>query len=464
MPHAKGVRASCSRVCLLLAVLLATACAHYPVNAPLARYDPETGHRANVADGSEELMVFLSFSGGGTRAAAFSYGVLEQLRDTEVTVKGQKRRLLGEVDWISSVSGGSFTAGYYGLFGDRIFEDFEARFLKKDVEGALAVRVFLNPVNWIRMLSPNFGRSDLAAEYYDEHVFDGATFGDLAKRNGPRILMNTTDLISGARVAFTQDAFNVICSDLVPFKVARAAAASSAVPLVLSPITLRNYAGRCGFRVPEHLQKFLTDPGPAAQRFRVEDDIRPYLDAEKIRYLHLVDGGVSDNLGLRAYITRALALGGFVEAFKPFGVERARKVVFIVVNAEREETRKYYLSESSPPFGAVASSYLLTSMAHRDADTLFLLRESLRPWTEDVQRQRCGSAPVSTEPGGCGDIRFYFVEVKFDALKDEAERTYLGGLPTSFSLPSEAVDRLRQAAHQLLLQSAEFQQLLRDLQ
>jgi NTE family protein len=216
--------------------------------------------------------------------------------------------------------------------------------------------------------------------------------------------------------------------------------------------------------VPEHLQKFLTDPGPTAQRFRDEDDIRPYLDAEKTPYIHLVDGGVSDNLGLRASISRALALGGFWEAFKPFGVERARKVVFIVVNAAREETRKYYLSESSPPFGAVAGSYLQTSMAHRDADTLFLMRESLGPWTEDVQRQRCGSAPVSTEPGGCGDIRFYFVEVKFDALKDEAERTYLGGLPTSFSLPSEAVDRLRQAAHQLLLQSAEFQQLLRDLQ
>jgi NTE family protein len=172
---------------------------------------------------------------------------------------------------------------------------------------------------------------------------------------------------------------------------------------------------------------------------------------------------VSDNLGLRAYISRALALGGFVEAFKPFGVERARKVVFIVVNAAREETRKYYLSESSPPFGAVASSYLLTSMAHRDADTLFLLGESLRPWTEDVQRQRCGNGPVSTEPGACGDIRFYLIEVKFDALKDETERDYLGKLPTSFSLPSEAVDNLRDAARRILAESEEFQRLLREL-
>ena len=172
---------------------------------------------------------------------------------------------------------------------------------------------------------------------------------------------------------------------------------------------------------------------------------------------------MSDNLGLRAYISRALALGGFWESFKPFGVEHLHKVVFIVVDAAREETGKYYLSEKVPGFGAVASSYLATNMAHRDADTLFLMRESLGPWTEDVQRHRCGSAPVSTEPGGCGDIRFYFIEVKFDALKDAAERNYLGRLPTSFSLPPEAVDRLRNVARRILAQSDEFQQLLRDL-
>jgi len=457
-------RASWPRAGLLLTVLLASACAHYPVNAPLARYEPEGTNRPSAVERSDDVMLLLAFSGGGTRAAAFSYGVLELLRDTEVTIKGQKRRLLDEVSSISSVSGGSFTAGYYGLFGDRIFDDFETRFLKKDVEGALVVRVFLNPVNWVRLFSPDFGRSDLAAEYYDEYVFDGGTFGDMAVRKGPLILMNATDLVSAARIGFTQDAFNVICSDLAPFKVARAAAASSAVPLLLSPITLRNYGGSCGFEMSEYLRKFLENPSPIAQRFRVEDDIRPYLDAGKTPYLHLVDGGVSDNFGLRAYISRALALEGFWEAFKPLGLERARRVVFISVNAAREETRRYYLSGAVPSLGAVAGAYVAATMGLRDADTLFLMEESLGPWTEDVQRHRCGSGPVSTEPGACGDIRFYFIDVKFDALKDEAERNYLGELPTSFSLPAEAVDRLREAAHKILVQSDEFQKLLRDLQ
>jgi hypothetical protein len=37
-------------------------------------------------------------------------------------------------------------------------------------------------------------------------------------------------------------------------------------------------------------------------------------------------------------------------------------------------------------------------------------------------------------------------------------------LPTSFVLSDEAVDRLRDAARRILVQSDEFQRLLRDLQ
>ncbi|MFZ3138013.1 MAG: patatin-like phospholipase family protein [Thermodesulfovibrionales bacterium] len=85
---------------------------------------------------SDNMLLFVTFSGGGTRAAALSYGVLEELSKTEVVIDGKKRRLLDEIDAISSVSGGSFTAAYYGLFGDRIFEDFESRVLKKKYSGS----------------------------------------------------------------------------------------------------------------------------------------------------------------------------------------------------------------------------------------------------------------------------------------------------------------------------------------
>jgi NTE family protein len=451
---------------LFIMGLAAAGCAHYPVNPPLKQVDPGVDHRRRfmgAQERAEQLLMLLTFSGGGTRAAAFSYGVLEELKKTEVTIDGTRRRLLDEVDGISSVSGGSFTAGYYGLFGDRIFEDFETRFLKKDIEGALATRTFFNPVNWIRLSSAYFDRSDLAAEYYDKHLFNGGTFSDMTERKGPVILMNATDMVSGIRVGFSQETFDMICSDLSRFPVARAAAASSAVPVLLSPITLRNHAGSCGYKMPEIMEKTLREHDASTWRFHEVNDVRPYLDAEKRPFIHLVDGGVADNLGLRAVLDRVLALGDFWTTLKYFGSENVRKVIFIVVNSEKELSDKWYLSEKSPPFKVKMKSFSVISMARYNYDTVMLLRDRFGQWTRDVQQNRCGNGPISTEPGACGDIQFYLIEVKFDALKDEAERAYLSELPTSFKLPSVAVDRLRDAAHRILVESDEFQRLLRDL-
>ena len=97
-------------------------------------------------------------------------------------------------------------------------------------------------------------------------------------------------------------------------------------------------------------------------------------------------------------------------------------------------------------------------------DTLALLSESFPHWIKEIQKGRCGTEPISTEPGGCGDIEFYLVQVRFAALNDDAEREYLKHLPTSFSLKPEEVDRLRAAARLILSESNEFQRLLRDLQ
>ena len=144
-------------ICGIVFLIATTGCAHYPINQPLSRSDPQGGYRAknfkNVGkDG--DMLVMLTFSGGGTRAAAFSYGVLEALRDTEISIHGSKKRMLDSVDFISGVSGGSFTAAYYGLFGDRIFEDFESRFLKKNIQGELIRGTLFNPVNWAKFCFP----------------------------------------------------------------------------------------------------------------------------------------------------------------------------------------------------------------------------------------------------------------------------------------------------------------------
>ena len=60
------------------------------------------------------------------------------------------------------------------------------------------------------------------------------------------------------------------------------------------------------------------------------------------------------------------------------------------------------------------------------------------------------------------DAEIYAIDVSFSQLKDKEEMKYLNKQPTSFFLPSEAVDRLRAAAGEIILESPEFQRLQKD--
>ncbi len=452
---------------LILLVALA-GCAHYPINQPLRQVDIETGYRGRNLlnpENDDELLLLLSFSGGGTRAAAFSYGVLETFRDTIVSIHGRQKRLLDEVDWISGVSGGSFTAAYYGLFRDRIFKDYETRFLKKNIQGDLTRATLFNPVNWGKLISGYYDRSDLAADYYNQHIFEGKTYGDLLANKQPMIVINATDMVHGTKFAFVQDVFDAICSDLSVFPVARACAASSAVPMVLSPVTLRNYAGACGYRMPEALAQAMQKPRDiTSRRFDLANNMLPFLDSQKKPYIHLVDGGVADNLGLRAAIERITLMGDPWATLKYAGLENTHKIVFVVVNAETAINDKWDRFEQVPPFVAMLDSYSSIAIERYNRETVALLSESFPHWADQIRRGRCGSNPISTEAGACGDIEFYLVQVRFDALDSDAERSFLKSLPTSFVLKPEEVDKLRDAARRILTSSKEFQRILGDLQ
>ena len=238
---------------LALFVLLG-GCATRPVNPPISHVDPNSGYRFEARQAcmnDKDDLIILAFSGGGTRAAAFSYGVLEFLRRTEVIdSKGRKIRLLDEVDVITGVSGGSFTALAYGLYGDKLFADYEQRFLKRDVQGEIIARVF-SPLNWGRLSGTGWGRSELAAELYDPVLFQRRHVQRTSTAaRGPMIIASATDIASGARFLFHQTLFDPICSHLDAVRSSRAAAASFAVPVVLSPVTFNNYSGTCDFVLP----------------------------------------------------------------------------------------------------------------------------------------------------------------------------------------------------------------------
>jgi NTE family protein len=260
------------------------------VNQPLREWDPNRGYRSQLHErpqASDQLVLLLAFSGGGTRASAYAYGALEELAVTHVAFDGRVRSLIDEVDQVSGVSGGSFTAAYLGIHGRDAFRDFPERFLERDVQSALLLRL-LWPINWLKLFSPYWARSDLAADYYDKTVFDGARFRDLEGVDAPFVAIHATDLTTGSPFAFVQDVFDYLCSDVSEYPVSRAVASSSAVPLVLSPITLRNYPG-CGFEAPEWVAEAQEESRELDLKYVTARSLGAYL-AKKRRYVRLVDG------------------------------------------------------------------------------------------------------------------------------------------------------------------------------
>ena len=240
-------------VSLVSFAVVQSGCAHYPINAKLDKYEPARivmGKTLNSPNRANDLLMVLSFSGGGTRAAALAYGVLEGLNDIELPPRpgstapqeGQGRRLMQEVDVVTGVSGGSLTAAYFALRGEDVFKDFKENFLYRNVTLGLVGRM-LNPYNMYRVASAFYSKSDLEAEYFDDHLFHGATFKDINPLKGPALIIQATDITDGYYFTFSPLQFGMICSDLASYPLARATAASSSVPGPLGAITLRNYAG-----------------------------------------------------------------------------------------------------------------------------------------------------------------------------------------------------------------------------
>jgi NTE family protein len=459
---------------VLASLLLLGGCATRPINPPITQANPSTGYRFETRQAQvkeKENLVILAFSGGGTRAAAFSYGVLEFLRRTEVVgPKGNKVRLLDAVDIITGVSGGSFTALAYGLYGDKLFDIYEQSFLKRNVQGEIVGRS-LSPANWGNLSSTGWGRSELAAQLYDEILFHDATFGDLDRGKGPMILASATDLSTGSRFVFTQRVFDILCSDLNAVPLSRAAAASSAVPVVLSPVTINNYGGTCNASTPAWVKPFIESdnpPRPAARAIRSLKADAAYGDSVRRPYLHLVDGGVSDNVGMRAVLDALEILEALHEIGMSTPLDGARRIIVFIVNSLSSPPTKWDESETAPGTVDVLLKAAGTPIDQYSYESVELLRDTAAQWQTLRTIRNSAAMAANKDPAVAKAVRvpnaeIYAIDVSFAALKDKAEFDYLNQQPTSFVLPPEAVDRLRAAAGTIIMASPEFQRLLKDV-
>ena len=233
--------------------------------------DPVQPGPPNEVQGSPEAGAGLCLSGGGYRAMVFHIGVLWRLYEAGL-LKSMKR--------ISSVSGGSITAGVLALkwgklsFGPaRLKTDFVPEVVTP-LRGLAGETIDADSVIAGILLPGSV--SDRIAKAYDEHLFHGATLQDMP--DAPRFVINATNVQSGVLWRFMKPFMRdyrvgEVKNPTVPL--AKAVAASSAFPPVLSP---------CELRLNEN--DFTPNSGEDLQR-------RPFTTR-----VILTDGGVYDNLGL----------------------------------------------------------------------------------------------------------------------------------------------------------------------
>jgi NTE family protein len=248
---------------------------------------PVTLIPGDQADQEPENGTGLCLSGGGYRAMVFHLGALWRLYEAG---------LLQSVKRISSVSGGSITAGMLGLKWARLsFDPARVRddFLPEVVTPIRSLASETIDAESIILGIALPGRvSDRVAAAYEEHLFGAATLQDLPDE--PRFVINATNVQSGVLWRFMKKCMRDyrVGEVLKPtIRLSRAVAASSAFPPVLSPMEMR------------------LDPAAFTPNSGLDLQRPPYTTK-----VILTDGGVYDNLGLetvwKRYRTVLVSDGG----------------------------------------------------------------------------------------------------------------------------------------------------------
>ncbi len=342
--------------------------------------------KTDEAPNKPDVRINLLLSGGGTRAAAFAYGAMYELdqlcyptlkEDGTPDLKSQPvsgtlpcRTVLKEVDRISAVSGGSITAGYYmihrqdGEF-DRTFPAILKngnitralittdrpgslwRFLRPPalvatsvvdtIFSVLSIPLFFLPIHFeftppaAMALTDGIIESGQLASAYDDLYFNGKTLGNIAGRTSfpfdsivprensksskedPELLIHATDIANGKVFTFDKDTFECLgVKDAYnTFLLSLAAAASSSLPGIFAPVQLDEILESASPLVASHDKCALIE----------SDRVRPPL---------LVDGGVSDNLGVGGILSKV-----FEEKRLPSD-NRDRKDFLIIVDSGTE--------------------------------------------------------------------------------------------------------------------------------
>jgi NTE family protein len=465
--YQRAIRAGRICVCAALLVGCTQVIHNDPINQPLTANPAqvEAELTPDVQTNYDDMVVALSFSGGGTRAAAFSYGVLTGFEQTRVPTRTGPIALLDRLDFLSGVSGGSTLAAYYGLKGRAAFADFKERFLLANAEESLQTELSLP--NLARGLQGGVNDSTNFPVWLDAHLYGQATFKDLLKRPRPRVWINASDIYNRTAFIFAPVTFSALCSDLTNYPVSLAVAASAAVPVVFAPIVIQNYPGGCPVGLPAWVQRVRKDPNAAPLLKAYADALQRYSSGD-IKYVKLLDGGLVDNYGLAGFTIARLASSSPFGPLAPQEAVRLRRFLFLVVDSGRDPYGKWAQTIPGPSGVDLITAASDTATESGAVGSYSAFDATMDDWKKTLVAWRCGlseteRARLGAPPGwNCRDIQFFISRISFDTLGPDRAAA-LNGVETRFRLPPDQVDMLIAAGRDALNANPKFRAFLTSL-
>lgn len=445
---------------LPLLILLGCAPWNPPQNQPLQ------GDNAPLSTETpgEDLYIGLAFSGGGMRATAFAYGMLQELQATQT---GTPNGLLDNVRLVSGVSGGSVMAAQLGLKGPQGLQGFREAFLTTDAEAYMTTSG-LNPLTIAKGIAGGVNGRDTFGRTLDETLFKGATFADL-RQSRIKTWINATDMANNTPFLFSPETFDALCSDLSKVKLSEAVAASAAYPLVFTPIVLEAHHDQCAYQEPDWLTAARYNPEATAAMRAHARALESYTNPSEVKFVKLLDGGITDNFGTTGLaVERARAQ----VPYAPLTAEEAvnlKRMLFLVANAGVEKDYDWTQKVAGPGGVNLAMSIATSAMSAASRSGYDSMRGELRLWESELIEWRCALPPAevqrlrgTTQGWDCKDVKIFVGEASFASLPTD-QRDQLDAVPTRLKLPTDQVDMVIAAGRQATRLTPEFNGFLASL-
>jgi NTE family protein len=459
------VRAGCIVAYSGLLVACAQVINNEPINQPLAGGAKPIGGELgrDLKTYYDDTVIALSFSGGGTRAAAFSFGVLTGFDETQVPARSTS--LLERIDFVSGVSGGSVLAAYYGLKKRKAMADFKQRFLLRNAEEGLRVTISL--ANIARGLQGGINDSSQFPRWLDDNLFDQATFKSLLFERRPLVWINASDIYDRTPFVFGRVTFGALCSDLASFPISLAVAASAAVPVLFAPVVIQGYPAGCSVPLPDWVERVRNDENAPPVLKIYADALHRYHNGD-VRYVKLLDGGLVDNYGLAGFTTARLAANTPYGPLEPEEGVKLRRLLFLVVDAGRAPSGPWSQTVEGPSGVNLVTAASDTATESGAVGSYSVFQDTMHKWQDALINWRCRLSQADRRrfgapPGwNCRDVKFFIGRVSFDQF-DPQRAAALNAVETRFTLPPQQVDLLIEAGRDALKSNITFRAFLNSL-